>query len=122
MSTVAKKERVSGFGTAMRTRIELWIAVIFMALAFVGGVTIGVLAEQREQPVVGVAPAGQVDTGGLPVAPPLTEEQLQQGLPSGHPDIAGTTDGSDGGKGSQDEGGGGRGADATSQTSEQGTP
>ncbi len=131
MSTVAKGERArGGLGVAMRTPIELWIAVIFMALAFVGGVTIGVLAEQREQPAVGVAPVSQLPAGQFTAAPPLTEEQIQQGLPPGHPDLSGGpadtggsgTSGSGGDRSSQQEQSGGKNDKGSQATSDQGTP
>ncbi|HZD16632.1 MAG TPA: hypothetical protein VE669_00675 [Actinomycetota bacterium] len=77
-----------GFGALLRLRIELWLVVVFMALAFAGGIVVTALYEE-EPGRAGVdlqQPAGQ-----LPVAPPLTDQQLQGELPAGHPDIAGPT-------------------------------
>jgi hypothetical protein len=108
----------AGTRSALRVPIELWIALVFMVVAFSAGLTIGVLARSTDTaPVVGV---GQTSTG-IPgqsvVAPPLSQDQLQQGLPSGHPSIGGSgqspalgTKGSDstgkGGKGSNTDGSG----------------
>lgn len=75
-----------GLRAVLRTRIELWLVVLFMALSFGAGVVVTALSQQEPAvaPVVGVQ-----DQGQFPVAPPLTDEQIQQGLPSGHPDISG---------------------------------
>ena len=89
MSSATVKDRGAtreGIATALRTQIQLWIAIVFMALAFGAGVTIGVISQHSETPTVGVAPASQVPND-FGVAPPLTEEQIQQGLPSGHPEL-----------------------------------
>jgi len=105
MTTVeASKSRKRTFSSggirpAFRVRIELWLAVAFMALSFGAGIAVGVMAQPASSPVsnVGVAPAGQAT-----IAPPLTQQQLEQGLPSGHPDISGISGGSQsGGTGSK---------------------
>lgn len=76
-----------GFRAVLRARIELWLVVLFMALAFGAGVLVTALYEEpAPQPVVGVQ-----QPGSFPIAPPLTDEQLRQGLPPGHPDIGGAT-------------------------------
>ena len=83
--TTNERERDGGFVEIARTKVELWLVVIFMALAFGAGIAVMVLYEEP-QPVVGVQqPVGQVQ------APPLTDEQIQAGLPSGHPDLGGGT-------------------------------
>lgn len=92
----------SGLGAALRLRIELWIALVFMALAFAAGVVIRGMAQSPE-PAVGVGPPtttipGAPQPGGEP--PPLTEEQIQGGLPQGHPDLG---DEPQGDKGSKDK-------------------
>lgn len=74
-----------GFGAVLRLHVELWLVVVFMALAFGAGIVITALYEEPAEPVVGV---GQ--TGGF-VAPPLTDDQINQGLPSGHPDLGAAT-------------------------------
>lgn len=76
-----------GLRAVLRARIELWLVVLFMALAFGAGVLVTALYEQEPatQPVVGVQ-----QPGSFPVAPPLTDQQIQQGLPPGHPDIGAT--------------------------------
>jgi hypothetical protein len=78
--------REGGFVEIARTKVELWLVVIFMALAFGAGIAVMVMYEEP-QPVVGVLqPAGQ-----FPQAPPLTDEEIQGGLPTGHPDLGGAT-------------------------------
>jgi hypothetical protein len=69
-----------------RIKVELWLVVIFMALAFGGGIAVMVMYEEP-QPVVGV----QQPVGQFPQAPPLTDEEIQGGLPTGHPDLGGAT-------------------------------
>jgi len=110
-----------GLGSTFRIRIELWLAVVFMALAFGAGILIGVVAQPRtDQPTVGVAPVDQFQ-----VAPPLTDQQIQQGLPAGHPSFsdavpsgsAGTNTKSGGG-----ETGGGTGGSAGSSDTSTGSP
>ncbi len=106
---------VKGQGTAsasatgaLRTRIELWIAVVFMVLAFAAGLAVGVLAEPNATtPVVGVGQTTTGVPGSSNLAPPLTDEQLQQGLPPGHP---GLTGGDQSGKGSNASSGDGNGS------------
>lgn len=75
-----------GFVGIVRTKVELWLVVVFMALAFGAGIAVMVMYEEP-QPVVGVQqPAGQ-----FPQAPPLSDEEIQGGLPTGHPDLGGGT-------------------------------
>lgn len=112
MSTTSNTQdegRRAAFGGALRTRIELWIAMVFMVVAFGAGITIGVLAQPDETPVIGTGSVGtQVPGDSSILAPPLTDEQLQQGLPSGHPTLAtgasGTTGGGNGGGGGGQQG------------------
>lgn len=78
--------RGGGFVEIARTKVELWLVVIFMALAFGGGIAVMVMYEEP-QPVVGV----QQPVGQFPQAPPLTDEEIQGGLPTGHPDLDGGT-------------------------------
>lgn len=89
--------RSTGLRAALRVRIELWLAVVFMTLAFTAGIVVRGMTETPSQPAVGVMPAEQIQ---MPTAPPLTEEQIQQGLPPGHPTV---------GDQSQGTGSGGRG-------------
>lgn len=93
-----------GLRSVLRARIELWLVVLFMALAFGAGVLVAALYQEEPptQPVVGVQPPGS-----FPVAPPLTDQQLQQGLPPGHPDIGATGPTGAGAGAEQAEGGGG---------------
>ncbi len=78
----------AGIGAVLRLPVELWLVVVMMALAFGAGIVVTALYDEPQvQPVIGTQlPAGQVT-----LAPPLTDEQISQGLPSGHPDIAGET-------------------------------
>jgi len=77
-----------GLGAVLRVRVELWVVVVFMALAFGAGVIVTALYEEpAAEPVVGF----QNPTGQVPIAPPLTDQEIQGGLPSGHPDVGGTT-------------------------------
>jgi len=95
--------RDGGFLEIARTKVELWLVVIFMALAFGAGIAVMVMYEEP-QPVVGVQqPAGQ-----FPQAPPLTDEQIQGGLPTGHPNLGAGT-GPTGAVGEQASGGSGNG-------------
>jgi hypothetical protein len=89
VSSMTKDEQEigrAGLGTTLRTRVQLWIAVVFMAFAFGAGLTIGVIAHTTAPAIVDVAPASQAPAIGG--APPLSDQQLQQGLPSGHPALA----------------------------------
>ena len=96
----SEKTRSGGVGVALRTRIELWLAVVFMAIAFAAGFTIRAMSDPPppQAPVADLAPAP------LPpiFAPPLSDEQLQQGLPSDHPELPTVGEG-----GSAEETGGG---------------
>ncbi len=78
--------RGSAFGEVLRVRVELWLVVVFMALAFGAGIVVTAMYDEPA-PVVGV----QDTTGQFPVAPPLTDDQIAGGLPSGHPDLSAAT-------------------------------
>jgi hypothetical protein len=84
MSAETEVTTGGGLRAVLRARIELWLVVLFMALAFGAGVVVAALYQEEPatQPVVGVQ-----QPGSLPIAPPLSDEQIQQGLPPGHPDI-----------------------------------
>jgi hypothetical protein len=103
-----------GLGTALRTQIQLWLAIVFMALAFGAGLTIGVIAQHSESPAVGVSQTNQVPSN-FGVAPPLTDQQIQQGLPSGHP-VVGADQGSSGGPGTDTQGSGSKGSSGSQQS------
>ena len=68
-----------GLGETLRARVELWLAIVLMALAFGAGVVVRGLA-QSPQPWAATMSA-------LVPAPPLSSEQIQQGLPEGHPPV-----------------------------------
>lgn len=119
MSSATMKDRGTardGIGTALRTQIQLWLAIVFMALAFGAGLTIGVIVPHSGPPAVGVVQTNQAPSN-FGVAPPLTEQQLQQGLPSGHPGVGsdqGNTSSSGSGTGTQ--GPGGKGSSGSQQS------
>ena len=80
------ERRGGSFVEILRVHVELWLVVVFMALAFGAGIVVTALYEEPQaDPVVGV------QTGGFPVAPPLTDDQIVGGLPSGHPDLGAAT-------------------------------
>ena len=117
MSSVTTDERRAardGIGTALRTQIRLWLAIVFMALAFGAGLTIGVIAQhprvagRRRDP----DEPGPEQLRGRPTA---HEEQIQQGLPSGHP-VVGADRGSTSGSGSGTQGAGGKGSGGSQQS------
>lgn len=84
-----------GLGAVLRLQIELWLVVLFMALAFGAGILVTALYEEPSTAVVGGDTTGQI------TAPPLSDEQIQGGLPSGHPEIGGAT-GATGATGAED--------------------
>ena len=123
MSSITKDGRTgntrAGATAALRTRVELWIVLVFMVLAFGAGLTIGVLAQPEQATTVGVGTGTTQAPGSFGgVAPPLTDEQLQQGIPSGHPSVGdsgatGSTGSGSGNGGSGSQGSGaGTGSDA----------
>ena len=81
-----EQESRGGIGAVLRLRVELWVVVVFMALAFGAGIVVTAMYEDSPEPVVGIQQGGQI-----PIAPPLTDQDISGGLPSGHPDIGGTT-------------------------------
>ena len=85
--TPNEQKQRGGLGAVLRLRVELWVVVVFMALAFGAGIVVTAMYDEPQEPVVGF----QQPAGGMPIAPPLTDQDLQGGLPSGHPDIEGTT-------------------------------
>jgi hypothetical protein len=98
-------ERSVGIGEVLRIRIELWVAIVVMALAFGAGMAVRVAA--TNQPASSAA-VTTIDPGTGIAAPPLTDEQIQEGLPAGHPDLSGgqtsAKDGSGPGKASSGDG------------------
>jgi len=94
------ERRGGGFVEILRVHVELWLVVVFMALAFGAGIVVTALYEEPQaEPVVGV------QTGEFPVAPPLSDDQIAGGLPSGHPDLGGATGatGATGASGQEDD-------------------
>ena len=103
-----EQESRGGIGAVLRLRVELWVVVVFMALAFGAGIVVTAMYEDSPEPVVGI------QGGQVPIAPPLTDQDLSGGLPSGHPDIGGATgaSGITGATGQSAAGSQGSGADA----------
>lgn len=87
VATPQDEDRGTGLGALLRLHVELWLVVVMMALAFGAGIVVTALYEEpQDQAVVSTQlPSGQF------VAPPLSDDQISQGLPSGHPDISGET-------------------------------
>jgi hypothetical protein len=125
MSATASRGRSgsAGLGEVLRIRVELWLAVLFMALAFGAGMAVRVTTE----PPAAAPVSTTIVAGASEVAPPLTDAQIAAGLPAGHPNLAsnggsngkagdkaGTKSGSNSGaKNGQDTNGGGGGASGT---------
>ena len=109
VATSNDEGREGGLGTILRVQVELWLVVVMMAMAFGAGILVTALYEEPQQPVVGVQ-----QPGGQFLAPPLTEDQIGQGLPSGHPDINGET----GAKGGDQADKGSAGGDASGQSAD----
>jgi len=76
------ERREPGSTPVLRTRVELWLVVTLMAATFVVGLVLGLLAGVREQP--DDSPSQEQ----APAAPPITEDQVGQTLPPGHPSLS----------------------------------
>jgi hypothetical protein len=85
-------------GAIARASVDLWLVVALMAMAFGAGVIVKTMAEPPAAPATSVGL-----NGGTVLAPPLTDQQLGQGLPAGHPSLS---DGSGSGNGGGGNGGG----------------
>jgi len=90
-ATASRRTRSTGLSDVLRVRVELWLAVLFMALAFGAGMAVRVTTEPA-------APTAATIGTGVPgvseVAPPLSDAQIAAGLPAGHPGLSdGGTDG-----------------------------
>jgi hypothetical protein len=92
MGTVATKEpQPSGASMLLRVPVSLWLVVALMAMSFGAGVIVRTLAEPTSQQAVPSSQFSQI------LAPPLTDQQISQGaLPSGHPDLSGSSQGGNG--------------------------
>ena len=103
MGSIAMKgpSKAGGLGAVAKVRIELWLVVIVMAMSFGAGVIVKSLSEPPATPAVSTTQTGGLGT----LAPPLTDQQIQNGLPADHPDY---TNG-DGGQGQGGQGQGGQG-------------
>jgi hypothetical protein len=97
MSATASRGRSgsAGLGEVLRIRVELWLAVAFMALAFGAGMAVRVTTE----PPAAAPVSTTIGAGASQVAPPLTDAQIAAGIPAGHPDLAANGDSTSGTKG-----------------------
>jgi hypothetical protein len=111
------REARGGIRSAVRIRVELWLAVVLMAVAFAAGIAVRAMYEPP-QAAVSVTSTDQ-SSGQVTLAPPLTDTQIQQGLPPGHPDLSGGQDtGAGSGKSGQSQGSkASQGGDASSSGS-----
>jgi hypothetical protein len=94
MSTTASRGRSesAGLGEVLRIRVELWLAVVLMALAFGAGMAVRLTSE----PPAAAPVATTIGADASQVAPPLTDAQIAAGLPAGHPDLAANGDSTSG--------------------------
>lgn len=103
MGTVTMKQsqaRQSPASQLLRVPVQLWLAVVLMAMSFGAGVIVKAMAEPPATPAIGTQqPVQQI------LAPPLTDQQIQGDLPSGHPDLSGGGSGSGGGQNNGGSGG-----------------
>lgn len=100
-TTTVTARRRGAAREVLRVPVHLWLVIVLMAMSFGAGVIVRTMAE----PVAAqVAPQG-LPQSGFPVAPPLTDQEIQQGLPTGHPGLTGAT-GSTGGTGATGPAGG----------------
>jgi hypothetical protein len=106
-SNEEQRESRGGIFEVLRIRVELWVVIVFMALAFGAGIVVTAMYDESPEPVVGV----QQPVGQVPIAPPLTDQDIEGGLPSGHPDIDDAT-GSQGITGATGEAAQGEASDA----------
>lgn len=81
-----------GIFATLQVPVALWLTVAFMALAFAGGFLVRGMVSATAEQVVGPAPAVQAPKQIIP-APPLSEEDIQGGLPAGHPPVEGQSPG-----------------------------
>lgn len=90
MSATASRGRSgsAGLGEVLRIRVELWLAVVFMALSFGAGMAVRLTSE----PPAAAPVATTIGADASQVAPPLTDAQIAAGLPAGHPDLAANGD------------------------------
>lgn len=70
--------------SALRVPVHLWLVIVLMAMSFGAGVIVRTMAEPVPSQAV---PQTVLPSGYL--APPLTDQQIGQGLPSGHPTLSG---------------------------------
>lgn len=95
--TRPREERRAGLFGTLQVPVQLWLALAFMALAFAGGFLVRGMVSATAEQVVGPAPAVQAP-GEIVPAPPLSEEDIQGGLPPDHPPVEGQSPGAGSGE------------------------
>jgi hypothetical protein len=75
--------------SALTAKIEVWIAAILMVVAFGVGFVMRGFTAQESTTTPGIEQTVPGTTSGVVQAPALTDQQLQQGLPQGHPTFTG---------------------------------
>jgi uncharacterized membrane protein YgcG len=108
-TTVKQHREPTGLGAVLRARVDLWLVVALMAMSFGAGVIVKTLAEPP------AAPAVSTSQGFGTLAPPLTDQQIQNGLPADHPDFTNGGSGSGSGQGTGQGTGGGQGGNGGGQ-------
>jgi hypothetical protein len=98
--TVKQDRGPTGLAGVLKARVDLWLVVALMAMSFGAGVVVKTLSEPPAAPAISTTQTGGLGT----VAPPLTQDQISNGLPSDHPDFT------EGGGGQGQGGGNGQGA------------
>jgi len=107
--TVAKGKGVStasaGAGFEFSTIVVVLIAVIALLVGFLLGILLGNSLTAPTTSTMPPAGQGTIDMGGMGGgnAPELSDEQMQQGMPAGHPQVGGDEGGADAPAEGQDE-------------------
>ncbi len=87
----AAERESSGGGSFFAQDVSMSIAALMSVIALLVGVIVGiVMPDQGQSSTVGTT---QTSAEQGAAAPQLTEEQLNSGLPEGHPDISGMSGG-----------------------------
>lgn len=72
--------------TGAKAMIEVWMAAVLMVVSFAVGFAVRGVTTEKSPPAVEQQMPGTQQ--GVIQAPPLTNDQLQSGLPQGHPQVA----------------------------------
>ena len=71
--------------SALTAKVEVWLAGVLMLIAFAVGFVVRGVASDNSTPAPATDQQLTGTTNGIVPAPPLTDQQLQAGLPAGHP-------------------------------------